>query len=197
MLAEAIELSRPRFAEIIAQSVKDGSIAYLLNKPYDFMLYQMSINAGDTILRIVLSSFFGSILLIFMVGFPPKALGWLLAIIAVGAGWLINFLITSIIGLSAFITEDVTPFMWIYQKFIFILGGMMIPLDFYPNWLQRISKATPFAFIMYGPARLFVSPNISRFIELLLGQLGWIITLGFFVTLIYKKGLRRLEINGG
>lgn len=37
MLAETIELSRPRFANTIAQSVKDGSIAYLLCKPYDFL----------------------------------------------------------------------------------------------------------------------------------------------------------------
>ncbi|HEY2980205.1 MAG TPA: hypothetical protein VGJ22_03405, partial [Anaerolineales bacterium] len=34
MLAETIELSRPFLARTISENVKDGSIAYLLNKPY-------------------------------------------------------------------------------------------------------------------------------------------------------------------
>jgi len=32
MMAETIELSRPRVARTIAENVKDGSIAYLLNR---------------------------------------------------------------------------------------------------------------------------------------------------------------------
>ena len=36
MLAETIELGRPPLARTISENVKDGSIAYLLNKPYDF-----------------------------------------------------------------------------------------------------------------------------------------------------------------
>ncbi len=197
MLAEAIELSRPRFAVTIAQAVKDGSIAYLLSKPYDFLLYQMSVNAGDSVFRIMLTTLFGSALIWFMAGPPPDPRGWPLTIIAVIGGWLINFCLTALIGLLAFITEEVAPFMWIYQKFIFILGGMMIPLDFYPPWLQTISKATPFAYIMYGPARLFVTPSLERFFGLLAGQIMWIAVLGLFVTIVYRRGLRRLAINGG
>jgi ABC-2 type transport system permease protein len=109
----------------------------------------------------------------------------------------INFFLTALIGLAAFVTEEVAPFEWIYQKFIFILGGMMIPIDFYPPWLQAISRATPFAYIMYGPARLFVSPSLERFTELFIGQLIWIFSLGMIISLIYRRGLRRLAINGG
>jgi ABC-2 type transport system permease protein len=197
MLAETIELSRPRFAQTIAQSVKDGSIAYLLSKPYDFLLYQMSANAGDTIFRFILTFIFGSSLVWYMAGSPPGLGGWPLTLVAVIAGWVINFFLTALIGLAAFVTEEVAPFEWIYQKFIFILGGMMIPIDFYPSWLQTIARATPFAYIMYGPARLFVTPDLERFITLLVGQLIWIFCLGLIVTLAYQGGLRRLAINGG
>jgi ABC-2 type transport system permease protein len=197
MLAEAIELSRPRFAVTIAQAVKDGSIAYLLSKPYDFLLYQLSVNAGDSVFRMILTTLFGSALVWFMAGPPPDPRGWPLTIIAVIGGWLINFCLTALIGLLAFITEEVAPFMWIYQKFIFILGGMMIPLDFYPPWLQTISKATPFAYIMYGPARLFVTPSLARFFNLITGQLIWIAILGLLLTFVYRQGIRRLAINGG
>ena len=197
MLTEAIELSRPRFAVAIARSVKDGSIAYILNKPYDFLLYQLSTNAGDTLFRIILSITFGSVLVWFMAGPPPNPLGWPLSVCTVAAGWMINFCLTALIGLAAFVTEEITPFMWIYQKFIFILGGMMIPIDFYPTWLQRLSKATPFAYIMYGPARLFVTPGLDRFARLMAGQLAWIAVLGILLVVVYRRGLKRLAINGG
>jgi ABC-2 type transport system permease protein len=197
MLAEAIELSRPRFAVNIAQSVKDGSIAYLLNKPYDYLLYQMSVTAGDTVFRLILTMVFGSILVWAMVGAHPNLIGWPLALIALAAGWLINFCITCLIGISAFVVEEVAPFMWIYQKFIFILGGMMIPIDFYPDWLITISKATPFPYILYGPSRLFVSPNLTRLADLLIGQAAWILGLGFTLFFIYRRGLQHLSINGG
>jgi ABC-2 type transport system permease protein len=49
MLAETIELSRPRLARNIADAVKDGSIAYLLNKPYNFLLYHLSASLGESI----------------------------------------------------------------------------------------------------------------------------------------------------
>jgi ABC-2 type transport system permease protein len=197
MLAETIELSRPRFANTIAQSVKDGSIAYLLSKPYDFLLYQLSVNAGDTFFRLILTSIFGSTLVWVVAGPPPDPRGWPLTIVAIAAGWVINFCLTALIGLASFITEEIAPFEWIYQKFIFILGGMMIPIDFYPEWLQAIAKLTPFAYIMYGPARLFVSPSIERFITLLMGQLVWIFCLSIMLSLAYRQSQRRLAINGG
>jgi ABC-2 type transport system permease protein len=101
------------------------------------------------------------------------------------------------IGLAAFVAEEVTPFEWIYQKLIFILGGMLIPLDFYPQWLQSIAKALPFAYMMYGPARLFVTPDLGRFASLLAGQLAWLVAFGGLLSLAYAHGARRLAINGG
>jgi ABC-2 type transport system permease protein len=197
MLAEAIELSRPRFSRTIADSVKDGSIAYLLNKPYNYLLYQMGVNAGDSFLRFGLNLFFGSALIWIMSGPPPDPKGYPLVLIAVALGWIINFCITSLIGLAAFISEEVAPYEWIYQKLIFILGGMMIPLDLYPAWLQSIAKALPFAYLMYGPAKLFVDPSWEFFTKLAAGQLMWILVLGGLVGFAYSRGIRRLSINGG
>ncbi len=51
MMAETIELSRPALARTISDNVKDGSIAYLLSKPYSFLLYQFSNSMGETLFR--------------------------------------------------------------------------------------------------------------------------------------------------
>ena len=71
MMAETIELSRPRVARTIAENVKDGSIAYLLNKPYDFLIYQFSVSMGETIFRALMTAIFGGAMVWWLAGPPP------------------------------------------------------------------------------------------------------------------------------
>ena len=87
--------------------------------------------------------------------------------------------------------------LWIYQKFVFILGGFLIPLDFYPNWLQTIAKALPFAYMIYGPSKLFVSPSVDLFINIISLQIVWIVVLGAILILAYRRGIAYLTVNGG
>jgi ABC-2 type transport system permease protein len=79
----------------------------------------------------------------------------------------------------------------------FIFGGLLIPLDFYPQWLQTICKAMPFSSTVYGPARLFVSPTLELFVSVMLLQVMWIAILGLCLTLVYRRGLAQLTVNGG
>jgi ABC-2 type transport system permease protein len=196
-MAETIELSRPALARTISENVKDGSIAYILNKPYSFLLYQFSNSMGETIFRAITNALFGSVIVWWLVGPPPAPLGWLFALIAILGTWILNFCITCLIGLSAFLVEDVSPYMWIYQKFVFILGGFLIPLSFYPPWLQTIAKALPFAAMIYGPSQLFVAPSFELFANILLRQFIWIAILGSTLVFSYNRGVTYLTVNGG
>ncbi len=197
MLAEAIVLSKPRLSQSIAQAVKDGSVAYLLNKPYNFMLYHISIAIGDGLTHIVFNVLAGGITIWLMVGPPPAWQGIPFALIPIVLGWLIDSCITAGIGLTAFVTEDVAAFDWIYAKFILLLGGVLIPLDFFPDALRNVALALPFAYTVYGPARFFVTPEPSRFVALVLGQVAWLTVLVSVLTLLYRRGVTRLSINGG
>jgi len=161
MMAETIELSRPRVARTIADNVKDGSIAYLLNKPYSFLLYQMAVGLGDSAVRIGFNAVAGGALIWATVGPPPDVRGWPLALVAVAAAWLIDFCLSATIGLAAFVTEDIAAFEWIYAKVQFLLGGLLIPLDFYPAWLRSIN------FILFiGALRAGGDTRYAMFMEL-------------------------------
>jgi len=197
MMAETIELSRPRIARTVAENVKDGSIAYLLNKPYDFMLYQFSFGMGETIFRAILTALFGGTVIWWLVGPPPDLHNWPLAFVAVLGAWILNFCVQGLIGLAAFVSEEVAPYEWIYQKFAFVFGGLLIPLDFYPGWLQTIAHALPFPSMLYGPARLFVTADLNLFASVLWQQALWILVLGIVLSLAYRRGLAYLTVNGG
>lgn len=197
MMTETIELSRPRLSNAIADAVKDGSIAYILNKPYDFLLYQFCTSMGETIFRALMNAVFGGLVMWAVIGPHPQPLGFLAVIPAILGAWTLNFCITVMIGLAAFVVEDVTAFVWIYQKFAFVLGGLLIPIDFYPGWLQAISRALPFSVMLYGPARVFVDPTPQLLLSTLGVQLAWIAGLGLVMLLVYRRGLAELTVNGG
>jgi len=197
MLAETIELSRPRLGNIISEAVKDGSIAYFLNKPYDFLLYHFSTSLGETIFRALLNALLGGAIVWWLVGAPPQVWGWTLASLAIFGAWTLNFCLSGLIGLAAFVIEDISALQWIYQKFAFIFGGLLIPLDFYPAWLQTICHFLPFSSMTYGPARLFVTPSLETFAAVIGMQFFWILALGLLLNLAYRRGLTQLTVNGG
>ncbi len=196
-LAETLELGRPRLARQVAAAVKDGSIAYLLNKPYDFLLYQLSVGLGESTLRMGMNALLGGLLAWWMVGAPPPVRTWPGALLALAGAWMLHFCVNALIGLAAFVTEEVAPFEWIYQKLVFVLGGLLIPLDFYPLWLQGIARRLPFAAMMYAPARLFVQPSPAVFLQTMQLQALWLAVLGGALIFAYRAGLRHLAINGG
>lgn len=197
MMAEAVMLSKRDLSETISEQVKDGSVAYLLNKPFNFILYHFAAGLGDSVLAFLGNILIGGAVVWLMVGPPPPLLGWGFAGLAVVMAWLLDFCFSALIGLSAFVVEESSAFRWIYQKFLLVLGGLLIPLDFFPEWLQRVSLSLPFAWIVFGPARLFVDPSLSRLAEVLLRQFLWLGIVGAVVWLIYRWAVGRLVINGG
>jgi len=197
MMAEAVMLSKHDLSETFSEQVKDGSVAYLLNKPFNFILYHFAAGLGDSLLAFGGNLLIGSAVVWLMVGPPPGIAGWVFAGAAVVLSWLLDFCFSALIGLSAFVVEETNAFRWIYQKFLLLLGGVLIPLDFFPAWLQTISLNLPFAWIIYGPARLFVEPSLARLGHVFLQQCIWLAVVGGVVWVIYRRAVARLVINGG
>ncbi|HEY2980379.1 MAG TPA: ABC transporter permease, partial [Anaerolineales bacterium] len=166
-------------------------------KPYDFLWYQFSNSLGEMVFRGVANALFGGAIALWLVGPPPSLAGFVVVLPAIVGSWVLNFCAAALIGLAAFVVEDVTAFVWIYQKAAFILGGLLIPLDFYPGWLQAIAKALPFSSMVYAPAKLFIAPTPALFLNTLLLQSVWIAVLGLLLTLVYRRGLAQLTVNGG
>lgn len=197
VLAETITLSKPRVATAIAQAVRDGSVAYQLSKPYAFLGYQAAVTVGDALVRGVVTVLLGGALVAVMIGPPPSVLGWPLAFVAVIAGWLIDFCMATLIGLMAFVIEDVAAFEWIYAKLILVLGGVLLPLDFLPDGFRRVAEALPFAYTTWAPARLFVSPDPHLFVRLFGIQLAWLAVLTLLVAWVYRRCAKNVSVNGG
>ena len=182
----------------ICDDVRSGNITYNIIKPYNYVEYILSSHLGITTIKFVLLSILGTILgYIFLGSFPNISLLSIIAtIITCTLATIINILIITSLGLISFYIEDATPFYWVYSKFILILGTIF-PIEFFPKLLQPLIKYSPIYAVSSSPAKIFVDFNLNTFIETLIIQIIYILICSIIVQFIYKKGVKKLNVNGG
>lgn len=198
VLTESIILSRPRKILEISDDVKSGAIAYALGKPYSYILFHYFRFLGETAVRFPVNLAVGGLIASAMVGPMDASLVSLPAVaLAVLAAITIDFFLSMAIGLLAFWVEDTTAFFWIYEKMLFTIGGMLVPLEIFPPLLQRISRALPFNLVVYGPARLLVDFSLDGFVGLMVRQVAWGVMLLAVAHIVFWFGAKRVSIHGG
>ncbi len=198
LIAEVLQLGQVRHDIRITEEVKDGSIAYTMSKPYNYLFYHFFNGLGEAVVKMGLLFITGLPLVWRHAGIPPLSWGHLpfvILIMLMAMG--IDFLFLSMIGLLAFVVEDTFSFRLIYQKIVFIFGGLLIPLDFLPTRLEQIARLLPFQLTTYAPAKLFVNFDWTLFGQLLASGLIWGIILSAILIAQYRWATRRLAVNGG
>lgn len=199
IITEMIASSSARIYSEVSNDVKSGNIAYLLNKPYNYIAYCFSNSIGKIMIALIVNSIVGLIIGYLFVGpltgFNITILPFL--VIAILLGSCLNFFINFALALSAFWVEENMPFRWIYQKLIFTLGGMMLPLDLFPDIIKNISKKLPFAYVTYAPAKLGVDFSLNSFKAITIIQLAYLLVAVLICLLMYRKGVKALNVNGG
>jgi len=74
---------------------------------------------------------------------------------------------------------------------------MLLPLELMPDWLERACGWLPFQAVLYFPARTGVAFDGGRLAEFVLVQWGWAAALAVLCAFIYRRGVRKLNVNGG
>jgi len=194
-----IAVSGRKLCRKICNDVKGGNIAYSMNKPYSYISYVVSSHLGETTIKAIITTVVGIGLgFIFLKGLPLNIsfLGIIIIIISSILAVIISTLFIIFVGLFSFIIEDANPLYWLYSKIILILGTMF-PIEFFPGILGTIIKFSPIYVTCYGPAKLFVDFNIQNGIYILGAQIIYLGIAWLMCYLLYRKGVRKLNVNGG
>jgi viologen exporter family transport system permease protein len=109
----------------------------------------------------------------------------------------IDFVAYFSIGLLAFWTEETTSFSLIFSRLTLVLGGVLAPLEIFPQPLRSIAQVLPFSTILYGPARTLVHFELDRFGWLLVQQALTLAVGSLVLAAIYQVAIKRVNINGG
>ncbi len=182
----------------ISNDVKSGNVAYNINKPYNYIGYCLSTHLGNVILNGFIYFALGMLTgLLFLKSFPSiSIIGLIIVIITCLLATIISTLLITAIGLLSFFIEDSGPFYWIYSKFILILGTIF-PIEYFPIFIQKILKYSPIYVVSYGPAKLFVDFSYDKAITIVIAQVIYIFITYLLCSSIYKKGVRKINVNGG
>jgi ABC-2 type transport system permease protein len=197
-ITEWVMLSLPPIHLEIEHEIRTGDIAYRLARPISYVGAKLAESAGDVGLRLVTLGAAGIALAWGLSGeFPGDSRGLVfvvpLGLLAAAVGVMFNMSI----GLAAFWLQDCSPVHWIWQKLAFILGGLMLPLDIYPDWLRAIALWSPFSALMYGPGRMAFGWD-PTYAAIVAGKLIlWAALAALLLRGTYRRALIVLDVNGG
>jgi viologen exporter family transport system permease protein len=193
--AEATVIAtKPRLIEEIGYDIADGSVAVDLLRPMSVVWFRMAVEIGEAVVRLIFASAVGALVTYLYVGRPPSFAAALLSIPAAVLGASCIVAAQFLFGAAAFWLEDAKSTWILFQKLIFLLGGMLIPLELLPGWFESVARFTPFVAMAYVPARL-LSGTFDP--VLLLLQVGWFAALVGAATSAFAVGERRLQGAGG
>ncbi len=178
--------------------IKSGTVAYAVNKPYRYPLYILAKYFGEIGFRFLLYLLMGSIMGVIMLGAIPgfhiTTVVFVLPVMI--SGLAINSLIRISISLLSFWVEDSLPFQWIYDKLLIVIG-IMFPVEVFPKVLRPVISLSPIYAVTYGPAKLLVDFSTEVYLRVLLVQICYLAGLAVLLFGVYRKGVRKLNVNGG
>lgn len=182
----------------ICDDVRGGNIAYNINKPYSYIGYSLFSHLGGITIKGIVYIILGMIMgFIFLGSFPNLNILGIIAVLITGTlATIISILLITFIGLFSFFIEDANPFYWLYSKFILVIGTIF-PIEYFPTFLQPFLTVSPIYVVSYGPAKLFVDFSWESFLSVLVAQTIYIAIGYFLCAILYKKGVKNLNVNGG
>lgn len=195
IIGELVTYSSYRTYKKISDMVKQGDIANMLIKPVDIINYFI-MEDSSVIIKTVINIIFAIFLGITLAGkINISLISILMSLIAILMGILIEIIIQIFIGIMSFFTEENKSMWLIIQKLSFFL--LFTPVEFYPSVIQKIFYLLPTTYLIYAPAKIFSKFELKEAILLLILETISLIFMYGITRLVYKKGVEKINVNGG
>ncbi len=181
----------------LGDDLRRGEMTIELLRPVTLVWMVLSREVGRSIARFVLSLPACCAVAWLIAGPPPSWVG--LATLAITGPLAVLVQMLLVIGAtsSALWLGDTTAAWFVLQKLVFLAGGMLLPLEFWPGIAGDVLTLLPWASTAYVPAHLAVDPSWPRVLELVLLQVAWIGLLLWGTAAAWSRGERRLMAVGG
>jgi ABC-2 type transport system permease protein len=183
-----------RLIEEVGDEIGSGAVAVEMQRPLPVLAVRLAVEVGRGVARLAVLLVPGAVLAWLIAGPPSNAGGVVLALPALVLAITANLALQYALAGAAFWLRDTKAMWFLYQKLVFILGGMLLPLEVLPGALRDVAFHLPFLAMAYVPARL-AAGHVEP--ALLLLQVGWLVILGGVAAGVFTLGQRRLQVVGG
>jgi ABC-2 type transport system permease protein len=200
-LGSAIFILLKTYADwYIHYEIREGVIANYLTKPLDFQIYNLFANLGSLLMNLTAITLPTVLMLGFVfrvnVAYGP---GLFLFPVSLFLAFLISFSIDYAIGLMGFYSESVWGLSMTKEIIITVFSGALIPLQFFPEAMQKVLFWLPFQAIFHTPIMMLTRPDqgLDIFLPMMAVQLAWAVILFIAARLFYNQAIKVLRIAGG
>lgn len=186
-------------AQILAQKVKEGSIAIDLIRPISLKWYLFYQQVSENLFNL------------FFVGVPviiaaiilwniylPSLVNVFCGIFSLVLAVFLTFLFQYSVGLLVFWLKDVTYTRFITVGVVELFSGSLIPLWFYPEGFRKICNMLPFRFMVFEPIAIFLGEyDIKNSISIIAAQFVWIAMFNLLGMVVWRKVQMNIVVQGG
>ncbi len=174
--------------DVISSGVKSGGIITALIRPMSYFNQLIVGDIAEQLPNVIIVTIPVIIIVIVLAHLSITLMTALLFMFYVLIGYLIIIFFGFIIGSLALYLTDIYGIVQSIDQGTYILGGGIVPLVFFPNYIEHILLLTPFPFMAFIPSATLtgmISTSTSE--SFILVGLIWIIILGFFAYLLWRK----------
>lgn len=184
-------------SNIAGEIAAGGKFFSYLLKPVSYIKYWLAVDLGyklvSTVFAVLEVIIFVKLFNITL-SFPLAWSTWILALGVFFLAMMLNFLLGFVVSLAAFWTQEVWAPRFLFEVILGFSSGSFFPLDVLPATFQHLLALTPFPYLVFFPANVYLG-RIGP-VEILSGILVVAIYLTAIAAvsyLLWQKGLRLYE----
>ena len=196
-VTEWVLLSVPSVQFQMEDDIRRGDVAYQIARPASWLGARLAHGLGALAVRAPVMLAIACTAAWSLAGPPRRPVGLAVAIAFGVLAAVVMTLYHVAIGVAAFWLGDVAPAYWIWQKLLFVLGGLLLPLQFYPALILRVARLTPFPALLAGPASLATGEPLMSAGALVLTLALWALVGWVVASAAFSRAVRQLHVNGG
>jgi ABC-2 type transport system permease protein len=182
--------------------VRTGKFLTFSLRPIHHRFYAFSQKLGHRVLGFFVEFIpcFFIFQFIFKLNMVPQYIGW--TILSIIFAFLMNFYVNYCIGLTAFWLIQSSGIRSVFQALSSVFSGALIPLVFFPNFMQKLLFFLPFQYVTYVPAMVFSGKYTLGGVTMSIPSIVMLQGLAVLVTAIlsevlYRRSMHKFTAAGG
>ncbi|MFI5346268.1 MAG: ABC transporter permease [Elusimicrobiota bacterium] len=181
--------------------ISSGKISSYLVRPISYHGYALSLDLAQKTIHVV-SAFLEVALLAAIVRgglfLPHDPATWVIFLVSAVLASLLFFFMEFIVSSLAFWTSESGGPLFCFELFLAFAAGAFFPLDVLPEGLRRALSATPFPYMVYYPARVFLEKvSLGEGLRLLAIESAWLAVFIGASVAVWRAGVRSYAAEGG
>jgi len=180
----------------VATQINDGTIMNYLVKPIKLFRYLATEDIADKFLNLGFVIFEVILILRFTgsaIFFPRNIL---LGSIFLLNGICISFFINLMLSFIAFWTTETWGPRFLYLMLVGFVAGSFFPLDLLPKPIYQMLLFSPFPYLFYLPAKIFLGVSGKQLIPYYFISLSWVLIFWRLTSLMWAKGNKSFSFWG-